>query len=121
MPQSHPSGVKGGDARRAVTAGVTGVGRVIVAAAIIMGTVFWAFVLTDDRNVKSFGLGLGVAILVDALIVRMLLVPAVMHLLGGKAWYIPRGVDRALPHVTIEAPEEPEEIVAGDTELARAA
>ncbi len=59
-----------------------GVGRVIVAAAVIMGVVFWAFVLTDDRTVKSFGLGLGVAILVDALIVRMLLVPAIMHLLG---------------------------------------
>ena len=68
--------VKGGDAKPAVTAGVRGVGRVIMAAAVIMGVVFWAFVLTDDRTVKSFGLGLGVAILVDALIVRMLLVPA---------------------------------------------
>jgi RND superfamily putative drug exporter len=101
--------LKRGDAREAVTAGVSAVGRVIVAAAIIMGTVFWAFVLTPDRTVKSFGLGLGVAILVDALIVRMLLVPAVMHLLGSKAWYIPRTLDRALPRVTIEAPEEPED------------
>ena len=76
--------VKDGDSAPAVTRGVKGVGRVIVAAAIIMGVVFWAFVLSDDRTVKSFGLGLGVAILVDALIVRMLLVPALMHLLGDK-------------------------------------
>jgi putative drug exporter of the RND superfamily len=111
--------VKNGDARRAVTAGVSAVGRVIVAAAIIMGVVFWAFVLTPDRTVKSFGLGLGVAILVDALVVRMLLVPAVMHLLGDKAWYMPRWLDRLLPHVTIEAPDEPED--EADVDLPKAA
>jgi RND superfamily putative drug exporter len=115
--------VRLGDARRAVTAGVAGVGRVIVAAAIIMGVVFWAFVLTDDRTVKSFGLGLGVAILVDALVVRMLLVPAVMHLLGERAWYIPRWLDRVLPRLTIEAPEEDDEQDerGGDIDLPRAA
>ena len=116
--------VKGGDARKAVRNGVTGVGRVIVAAAIIMGVVFWAFVLTDDRTVKSFGLGLGVAILLDALVVRMLLVPAVMHLLGDKAWYMPRWLDKVLPRLTIEAPEEPEEPAepeSDDLDLARAA
>jgi RND superfamily putative drug exporter len=101
--------LRGSTARRAVTAGVHGVGRVIVAAAIIMGVVFWAFVLTDDRTVKSFGLGLGVAILVDALIVRMLLVPAVMSLLGDRAWYIPRWLDRVLPRLTIETSEAPGE------------
>jgi RND superfamily putative drug exporter len=101
--------VKGADARRAITAGVSGVGRVIVAAAVIMGVVFWAFVLTDDRTIKSFGLGLGVAVLVDALLVRMLLVPAVMHLLGDRAWYMPRWLDRLLPRLTIEAPEEDDE------------
>jgi len=116
--------VKGGNARRAVTSGVAGVGRVIFAAAIIMGVVFWAFVLTDDRTVKSFGLGLGVAILIDALVVRMLLVPAVMHLLGDKAWYMPRWLDRVLPRLTIEAPEEPEESEESeddDLDLARVA
>jgi len=92
---------------------------VIVAAAIIMGVVFWAFVLTPDRTVKSFGLGLGVAILVDALVVRMLLVPAVMHLLGDKAWYMPRWLDRVLPHVTIEAPDEPDD--DADVDLPKAA
>jgi RND superfamily putative drug exporter len=114
--------LSGSSARRAVTAGVRGVGRVIVAAAIIMGVVFWAFVLTDDRTVKSFGLGLGVAILVDALIVRMLLVPAVMNLLGDRAWYIPRWLDRVLPRLTIETTEAPEELEPEEViELPRAA
>ncbi len=88
-----------------------------------MGVVFSAFMLTDDRTVKSFGLGLAVAILVDALIVRLLLVPAVMHLLGDKAWYMPRWLDRLLPNLTIEAPEEPEESDEdeSDIDLPRAA
>ena len=91
--------VRSGDARAAVRTGVGAIGKVIVAAGIIMGVVFWAFVLGDDRTVKAFGVGLGVAILVDALIVRMVLVPAVMHLLGRHAWYIPRWLDRALPGI----------------------
>jgi RND superfamily putative drug exporter len=98
--------VKQGDARRAVSSGVNGVGRVIMAAAVIMGVVFSAFILTDDRTIKSFGLGLAVAILVDALLVRMLLVPALMHLLGKRAWYMPRWLDRLLPKLTIEPEEE---------------
>ena len=105
--------VKSGDAKAAVSEGVGGVGRVIMAAAVIMGVVFSAFVLTDDRTVKSFGLGLAVAILVDALIVRMLLVPAVMHLLGNRAWYIPRWLDKVLPRLTIEPEEHDEETSAG--------
>jgi RND superfamily putative drug exporter len=100
--------VKGGDARGAVRNGVGAIGKVIVAAGIIMGVVFWAFVLGDDRTVKAFGVGLGVAILVDALIVRMTLVPAIMHLLGEKAWYMPRWLDRVLPRLTIEPAEESE-------------
>jgi RND superfamily putative drug exporter len=91
---------------------------VIIAAALIMSSVFYAFILTDDRIVKSFGLGLGVAILVDALLVRLVLVPAIMKLLGRHAWYIPRWLDRILPRLTIEAPTtpaaEPEE---ADTDL----
>jgi RND superfamily putative drug exporter len=100
--------VRTGDSREAVRNGVAAIGKVIVAAGIIMGVVFWAFVLTDDRTVKAFGVGLGVAILVDALIVRMIFVPAFMHLLGDKAWYMPRWLDRVLPHVTIEPPEHDE-------------
>jgi RND superfamily putative drug exporter len=108
--------VKGGDAKAAVSEGVRGVGRVIMAAAVIMGVVFAAFVLTHDRTVKSFGLGLAVAILVDALIVRMLLVPAIMHLLGKRAWYIPRWLDKVLPRLTIEPEEHDEETSASSDE-----
>ena len=108
--------VRDGDARRAITAGVKSVGRVVMAAAVIMGVVFWAFVLTDDRTVKSFGLGLGVAILVEALIVRMLLVPALMHLLGRRAWYMPRWLDRVLPRLTIEAEEDSAPTTAPETD-----
>jgi RND superfamily putative drug exporter len=98
----------GENPRKAIIDGVNGVGRVIMAAAVIMGVVFSAFILTDDRTVKSFGLGLAVAILVDALLVRMLLVPAILHLLGKRAWYMPRWLDRLLPKLTIE-PEEADE------------
>ena len=106
--------VRTGDARESVRAGVGAIGKVIVAAGVIMGVVFWAFVLGDDRTVKAFGVGLGVAILVDALVVRMVLVPAVMHLLGRRAWYIPRWLDRALPALTIEPPEYDEHVGSGD-------
>ncbi len=113
--------VKGGNSHRAIDDGVAAVGRVIIAAALIMGSVFWAFILTDDRIVKSFGLGLGVAILVDALIVRMILVPAIMRLLGDHAWYIPRWLDRILPNLTIEPAHEPAEESADDEEPLRKA
>jgi putative drug exporter of the RND superfamily len=99
----------GASARRAITDGIGAIGKVIVAAGTIMVVVFLSFVLGDDRVIKEFGLGLAVAILMDAFVVRMLLVPAVMHLLGDHAWYMPRWLDRALPHLTIEPPEaEPE-------------
>jgi RND superfamily putative drug exporter len=101
--EEHVAGVSD---RRAITDGVAAVGRVIVGAAVIMGVVFWAFVLGDDRTVKSFGLGLGVAILVDALLVRLILVPAIMHILGKRAWYMPRWLDRVLPRLTIEPPQQ---------------
>jgi putative drug exporter of the RND superfamily len=104
--------VSGKDPHRAINDGIAAVGRVIIAAALIMGSVFWAFILTDDRVVKSFGLGLGVAILIDALIVRMILVPATMRLLGRHAWYIPRWLDRILPNLTIEPPHQPAATVA---------
>jgi putative drug exporter of the RND superfamily len=81
---------------------------VVVAAALIMGTVFAAFILSADRVPKEFGLLLAVAILTDALIVRMTLVPALLTLLGEKSWYIPRWLNRALPNVTIEPPHDGE-------------
>ena len=92
--------------RDAVEHGISAIGRVIVAAALIMGTVFAAFILSADRIPKEFGLLLAVAILTDALIVRMTLVPALLTMLGEKSWYIPRWLDRALPNVTIEPPQD---------------
>jgi putative drug exporter of the RND superfamily len=84
---------------------------VVVAAALIMGTVFAAFILTPDRISKEFGLLLSIAILTDALLVRMTLVPAFLTLLGEKAWYIPRWLDRILPDITIEAPHDREPVL----------
>jgi putative drug exporter of the RND superfamily len=101
--------VKSGDARMSVRTGVGAIGKVIVAAGIIMGVVFWAFVLGDDRTIKAFGVGLGVAILADALIVRMTLVPAIMHLLGDRVWYMPQWLGRLLPRITIEPSGESDE------------
>jgi RND superfamily putative drug exporter len=99
--EEHVHGLKTQDA---VEHGIAAIGRVIVAAAVIMGTVFAAFILSADRIPKEFGLLLAVAILTDALIVRMTLVPAFLTLLHERSWYIPRWLDRLLPNVTIEPP-----------------
>jgi RND superfamily putative drug exporter len=104
--EEHVHGLK---TRAAVEHGISAIGRVIVAAAVIMGTVFAAFIGSADRIPKEFGLLLAVAILTDALIVRMTLVPSLLTLLGERSWYIPRWLDRLLPDVTIEPPHEGEE------------
>jgi RND superfamily putative drug exporter len=91
-----------GDNATAVADGLAATARVITAAAIIMVCVFSAFVLGDDRNLKLFGLGMAVAVLVDATIVRMVLVPATMELLGARNWWIPKWLDRVLPHLNVE-------------------
>jgi putative drug exporter of the RND superfamily len=104
--EEHVHGLR---TREAVEHGIAAIGRVVVAAAIIMGTVFSAFILTSDRISKEFGLLLAVAILTDALIVKMTLIPAFFTLLGEKTWYIPRWLDKLLPNVTIEPPHDGEE------------
>src|SRR6188508_2277171 len=103
--EEHVHGLK---TREAVEHGIAAIGRVVVAAALIMGTVFSAFILTPDRITKEFGLLLAVAILTDALLIRMTLVPAFLTLLGEKAWYMPRWLDRILPNITIEPPHDRE-------------
>jgi RND superfamily putative drug exporter len=103
--EEHVHGLK---TREAVEHGIAAIGKVVVAAAIIMATVFTAFILTSDRISKEFGLLLAVAILSDALIVKMTLIPAFMTLMGEKSWYIPRWLDRLLPDITIEPPHEGE-------------
>jgi RND superfamily putative drug exporter len=108
MSRIREEHVHGLATREAVEHGIAAIGRVVVAAALIMGTVFAAFILTADRISKEFGLLLAVAILVDALIVRMTLVPAFLTMLGEKSWYIPRWLDRLLPNITIESPHDGE-------------
>jgi RND superfamily putative drug exporter len=91
-----------GDNRRAVIDGVAHTGRVITSAALIMVSVFFAFVINGDPTVKQFGVGMGVAVAVDATIVRCLLVPAVMTLLGRSNWWLPHWLDRIVPDFSIE-------------------
>jgi RND superfamily putative drug exporter len=98
--------VHGLNTKEAVEHGIAAIGRVVVAAAIIMATVFSAFILTPERVSKEFGLLLAVAILTDALIVKMTLIPAFMTLIGEKTWYMPRWLDRLLPDITIEPPHD---------------
>ena len=108
MSRIREEHVHGLPTREAVEHGVAAIGRVVVAAALIMGTVFAAFILSADRIPKEFGLLLAVAILTDALVVRMTLVPAFLTLMGERSWYIPGWLDRLLPNVTIEPPHEGE-------------
>jgi RND superfamily putative drug exporter len=108
MSRIREEHVHGLPTREAVEHGIAAIGRVIVAAALIMSTVFAAFILTADRISKEFGLLLAVAILTDALIVRMTLVPSFLTLMGEKSWYIPRWLDRLLPNITIEPPHDGE-------------
>jgi RND superfamily putative drug exporter len=104
----------GEDNRSSVIGGMVTSGRVITAAAAIMVFVFGSFVLNGDPTIKQFGVGLAVAVVLDATVVRCLLVPALMILMGKLNWYIPRWLDRILPHADIEgsAAFEHEEIPA---------
>jgi RND superfamily putative drug exporter len=90
------------DAGQAVADGIAFTGRVISAAAAIMICVFLSFLLGDERSVKEFGFGLAVAIFLDALIVRCVLLPAVLELLGGLTWALPRPLAVRLPRINIE-------------------
>jgi RND superfamily putative drug exporter len=94
--------VHSGNAREAVITGYGQSGRVVTAAAVIMTAVFAAFLLDPDPVTKSIGLSLAIGVLVDAFIVRMTLVPAVMALLGDRAWKLPRRLERIVPEVDIE-------------------
>jgi putative drug exporter of the RND superfamily len=105
MTQMKEHYVEYGDPRRAVVEGLSNTGRVITSAAGIMVCVFASFVLSGDPVVKEFGVGLAVAIALDSTIVRCLLVPAVMELLGKWAWWMPSWLDRIVPHISIEGEE----------------
>jgi RND superfamily putative drug exporter len=94
---------------RAVAEGLALTGRVVTAAAAIMVCVFLSFMLGEDRVIKEFGLSLASAVFLDALVVRCLLLPAVLHLVGKRTWAIPSWLDRALPHLNIEGTVLPAE------------
>ena len=108
------------DNASAVADGLAVTARVITAAAIIMVCVFGAFVLGDERAVKLFGMGMAVAVFVDATVVRMVLVPATMELLGDRNWWIPKWLDRILPHVAVEG-AHPDDAAERQAELVEVA
>ncbi|QAY69374.1 MMPL family transporter [Xylanimonas protaetiae] len=114
MREDYVHGSGPGRARRAVHSGFRGSAPVVTAAAVIMFAVFAAFVPEGDMNLKPIALGLAVGVAVDAFVVRMVLVPAVMALLGEHAWYIPRWLDRLLPHFDVEGEGITKELALAD-------
>jgi RND superfamily putative drug exporter len=105
------------DATRAVADGIAFTGRVISAAAAIMICVFLSFMVGDQRSIKEFGFGLAIAVFLDALVVRCVLLPAVLELLGPVTWALPDWIDRRLPRIRIEGHAAQED--AGDAEPSR--
>ncbi|MEU9113676.1 MMPL family transporter [Streptomyces sp. NPDC048483] len=103
------------DNRRAVRVGLAETSRVINSAAVIMIAVFSAFVLSGDRIIAMFGIGLAAAVALDAFVLRTLLVPALMHMLGGANWWLPSWLDRRLPRISIEPPPEDNDPVTPST------
>jgi RND superfamily putative drug exporter len=104
MSRIREEHIHGENTITAVKDGMAGVGRVILAAALIMSSVFFSFLLTPDRVSKEFGLLLGIAILTDAIIIRLTLVPALLTLLDERSWSMPAWLDKILPNLTIEPP-----------------
>jgi RND superfamily putative drug exporter len=94
------------DSDRAVRHGLALTGKIITAAAVIMISVFGSFMLGDERVIKLFGLGLASAILFDAFVVRLILVPSLMTLAGTRTWWLPSWLGRRLPHLSVEGPDE---------------
>jgi putative drug exporter of the RND superfamily len=102
LSRIHEKYNEGDGPRESVVHGMARIGKVVVFAGLIMASVFLAFVTQPDIIGKMFGLGLGLAILIDVLIVRMVIAPAVVTLLGDKAWWLPKWLDRLLPNVSLE-------------------
>lgn len=106
LSRVHEAWLRTGDAKGSVAHALEITARVITCAALIMVSVFAAFIVSDNIVVKMLGLGLAVSVLIDATVVRLLMVPAVMTLLGRHAWWTPRWLDRILPHIDAEGGHE---------------
>ncbi len=106
VSRMHEEWVHTRDARYAVRHGLAMTGRVVTAAAIIMIAVFGAFAIGNERALAMMGVGFASAIFIDAFIIRLLLLPAVMHLVGPAMWWMPSWLDKRLPHLNIERPDE---------------
>jgi RND superfamily putative drug exporter len=108
LSRVHEAWMATSDSHRAVAIGIGATARVITTAAAIMIVVFLSFVLDDDPTVKMLAVGMAVAVLIDASIVRMVLVPSVMTLLGDRAWWLPRWMDRIIPDIQLEGSPAPQ-------------
>ncbi|MFI7289760.1 MMPL family transporter [Streptomyces anulatus] len=115
VSRMHEEWVHGKDNATSVRNGLAETSRVINAAAIIMIAVFGSFVLSGQRAAAMFGLGLAAAVALDAFILRTMLVPALMHLFGKSNWWLPGWLDKRMPHLAVELPDEP---VPAPTEVA---
>jgi RND superfamily putative drug exporter len=102
VSRMHEEWLRTGDATRAVRNGLATTGRVVTAAATIMIVVFLTFALGPDRVIKEFGIGLAAAVFLDAFVIRILLVPALMQIAGERAWWLPAWLERRLPKVALE-------------------
>ncbi|MCW2912096.1 MAG: hypothetical protein JWN52_164 [Actinomycetia bacterium] len=107
VSRMHEEWVHSGDNRKAIRIGQAQTGRVITAAATIMIAVFVAFAIGGQRTIAEFGIGLAAAVALDAFILRTILVPAMMHVFGSANWWLPTWLDKRLPHLSVEPPEEP--------------
>ncbi len=118
LSRVHEAWLATNDSHRAVAIGIGATARVITTAAAIMVVVFTSFVLSDDPTVKMLAVGMAVAVLIDATVVRMILVPSVMTLLGRRAWWIPAWLDRITPNFELEGPAHPVVLSSGPTRVA---
>ncbi len=114
VSRMHEEWTNTADNRKAIRRGLAGSGRVVAIAAAIMASVFAAFLLGNDPIVKLFAISLSTAVLLDAFVVRLILVPSLMTVLGPRSWWLPGWLDRLLPHVSVESEHD---IEAGATEI----
>src|SRR3954447_2686629 len=105
VSRMHEEWVHTGDNGRSVRVGQADTGRVITAAATIMIVIFGSFIFQGQRVISEFGVGLASAVFLDAFVLRTVLVPALMHVIGPANWWLPRRLDRALPHLSVDPPD----------------